>query len=54
VQTVLDLLGGCVVAGFAEHLEVSATATNGWRRLWEYDAEEIRAFVLSPIPQEEP
>jgi hypothetical protein len=47
-QTVSDLLGGCNVAGFSENLYVWAMATNGWRRLHEYDAHAVRAFVLAP------
>ncbi len=42
------LLGGCTVAGFSENVHVWAKATNGWRRLWEYDARAVRAFVLAP------
>jgi hypothetical protein len=42
------LLGGCPVAGYAESLYVAATAIDGWRRLDEYDRNDLRAFVLSP------
>jgi hypothetical protein len=52
-QTVEDLLGGCDVAGFSEDLDVWAMVTNGWRRLWEYDAHNIRAFVLAPVKEGE-
>lgn len=47
-HSVADLLGSCTVAGFAEHLHVWAMATTGWRRIHEYDAEAVRAFVLAP------
>lgn len=46
--TVGSLLGPCSIAGFAETLYVAATATDGWRRLNEYDHSAIRAFVLKP------
>jgi len=42
------LLGPCVEAAFAEVLNVDAKATNGWRRLDEYDADAVRAFALAP------
>lgn len=51
-QTTSDLLGDCTVAGFAEILNVWAKATNGWRRLQEYDSHDVRAFVLAPKPEE--
>ena len=38
---------GCMVAGFAESLNVYGTATDGWNRLG-YDASDLRAFVLAP------
>lgn len=47
-ETVKNLLGGCTVAGFAEHVYVWATANNGWWRQSQYDAEALIAFVLSP------
>lgn len=37
----------CTIAGFAEHLQVTATATDGWGRLTHYDASAVRAFVLT-------
>jgi hypothetical protein len=40
----------CEVAAFSEHVRVWAMATNGWRRLSEYDALDHGAFVLSPSP----
>ncbi|MDD5451265.1 MAG: hypothetical protein PHT49_05165 [Desulfovibrionales bacterium] len=42
------LLGPCAEAAFAEVLNVDAKATNGWRRLDEYDADAVRAFALAP------
>ena len=45
-----DLLGGCSVAGFSENLYVAAKATDGWRRLHEYDHSAVGAFVLAPTP----
>ena len=42
------LLGSCTEAAFAEILRVHAKATNGWRRLWEYDSHNERAFTLAP------
>jgi hypothetical protein len=42
------LLGPCAEAAFAEILNVDAKATNGWRRLDEYDADAVRAFALAP------
>ena len=47
-RDVKELLGICDIAGFAEHLEVWAKATSGWRRLWEYDAEKVSGFALAP------
>jgi hypothetical protein len=38
----------CTTAAFAEHLQVSASATDGWRSLTEYDSTATRAFALSP------
>ena len=43
-----DLLGTCDIAGFVEDLYVATKATSGWRRLYEYDAHEVRGFVLAP------
>ncbi|MDP1832261.1 MAG: hypothetical protein Q8K67_09395 [Geothrix sp.] len=40
--------GGCPVAGFSENLHVYATATDGWSRQYQYDADSVRAFVLAP------
>jgi hypothetical protein len=40
--------GGCTVAGFSENLRVYAMATNGWNRQSQYDAGDVRAFVLAP------
>ena len=42
-----DLLGTCKQAAFAEVLRVRAKATNGWRRLNEYDAGDEWAFALT-------
>jgi hypothetical protein len=47
-----DLLGSCVNAAFAEHLHVNAKATNGWSRLDQYDAADLRAFALAPEEEE--
>lgn len=38
----------CNMAAFSEHVRVWAMATNGWRRLSEYDAYDHGAFVLAP------
>jgi hypothetical protein len=46
-ETVSNLLGGCIVAGFSENLYVAAMAIDGWTRLSEYDASAVRAFVLA-------
>jgi hypothetical protein len=43
-----DLLGSCLNAAFAEHLYVTAKATNGWSRLNQYDDADLRAFALAP------
>jgi hypothetical protein len=43
-----DLLGTCSQAAFAEVLWVRAKATNGWRRLYEYDDWTEWAFALAP------
>lgn len=44
------LLGPCAEAAFAETLYVYAKATNGWSRLYQYDASAVRAFALAPMP----
>jgi hypothetical protein len=44
---VSQLLGTCPQAAFAENLYVYSLATNGTRRLWEYDASDTNAFALS-------
>jgi hypothetical protein len=44
---VSDLLGSCPQAAFAENLYVSSLATNGTRRLHEYDDSDTNAFALS-------
>ena len=44
-----DLLGTCKQAAFAEILRVDAKATNGWRRLHEYDAGDEWAFALTAM-----
>lgn len=41
------LLGGCTVAGFAEHLYVAAMATDGWSRQQHLDDSDLEAFVLN-------
>jgi len=46
-STVGDLLNTCQTAGFAEHLYVAHTATDGWSRQGQYDAQDLRAFVLA-------
>jgi len=47
--TASDLLGPiCAQAAFAEVLDVEAKATNGWRRIDEYDSSTVRAFALAP------
>ncbi|MDU8911607.1 hypothetical protein [Aestuariicoccus sp. MJ-SS9] len=38
----------CDMAAFSEAIHVWAMATNGWRRLSEYDAYDHGAFVLAP------
>jgi hypothetical protein len=48
VSSVITLLGGCTVAGFAESLYVTANATTGWGRCSQYDASAAIAFVLTP------
>ena len=44
---VSQLLGTCPQAAFAENLYVSSLATDGTRRLYEYDASDTNAFALS-------
>lgn len=44
-----DLVGPCTNAAFAARLVVDAKATNGARRLTEYDAGFTRAFALSAL-----
>ena len=48
-ETVNNLLDSCTTAGFAEHLHVWHMATDGWGRQSQYDASDIRAFVLAPL-----
>ncbi len=47
-ETVENLLDTCKTAGFAEHLHVWHTATDGWSQQSQLDASDIRAFVLAP------
>jgi len=42
-----NLLGSCNQASFAEHLRVYSIATNGTRRLHEYDASDLESFALT-------
>ena len=44
---VSQLIGTCPQAAFAENLYVSSLATNGTRRLYEYDDSDTNAFALS-------
>jgi hypothetical protein len=49
--TVAALLGPCANAAFAEHLDVLATATDGYTRLSGYDRSDNAAFALAkPCP----
>jgi hypothetical protein len=49
--TVSALLGPCANAAFAEHLDVAATATDGYSRLSIYDRSDNAAFALAvPCP----
>jgi hypothetical protein len=48
-ETVANLLDSCTTAGFAEHVYVWHLATDGWSRQSQYDASDIRAFVLAPL-----
>ena len=45
---VSDLVGSCLIAGFAETVSVWATATDGWSRQSQYDDHAIQAFALAP------
>lgn len=45
--SIVDLMGKCDVAGFAEYVYVAASATNGWGRQSQYDASAAIAFVLA-------
>jgi hypothetical protein len=45
---VANLLGQCTQAAFSENLNVYALATNGSRRLHEYDKPAVAAFALEP------
>jgi hypothetical protein len=47
-ESVVTLLGGCSIAGFAASVYVSATAIDGISRQSEYDAYVAEAFVLAP------
>ena len=47
-DSVINLMGSCTVAGFAELVYVWATANNGWSRQSQYDASAAIAFVLAP------
>lgn len=47
-DSITNLMGTCDVAGFGEWVYVAATATNGWGRQSQYDAEAAVAFVLAP------
>jgi hypothetical protein len=40
----------CTTAAFAEHLDVGATATDGWGSNLGYDSAATRAFALAPTP----
>ena len=45
------LLGSCSNAAFSEHLDVMATATNGYGTLTGYNATDNAAFALAtPCP----
>jgi len=46
--SVINLMGGCNIAAFAEYVYVYAMANNGWSRQSQYDAPAIIAFVLAP------
>ena len=47
--TVDQLKGTCPQAAFAEHLYVTCLATDGTRRLSEYDDSDLNAFALSNV-----
>jgi hypothetical protein len=52
VHSVGDLLGSCLIAGFAEMVSVWAMATDGWSRQSQYDDNVIQAFALAPEDDE--
>lgn len=43
-----EFLGACSAAAFAENVYVAALATNGYQRLYEYDASATAAFAMIP------
>lgn len=45
------LLGNCDQAAFSENLHVYALATNGSRRLQEYDDGDVAAFAIEPVSE---
>ncbi|MDJ0807108.1 MAG: hypothetical protein QNJ78_09780 [Gammaproteobacteria bacterium] len=47
--SIAALMDTCSEAAFAQNLRVRAKATNGWRRLREYDARDERGFGLAPL-----
>jgi hypothetical protein len=47
--TLLQLLGSCTQAAFAEHLYVTAYHTNGSVRIQQYDSSDIAAFAVEPV-----
>lgn len=46
-----NLLGNCDQAAFSENLHVYALATNGSRRLHEYDDGDVAAFAIEPAAE---
>lgn len=48
---VAGLLGNCDQAAFSENLHVYALATNGSRRLHEYDNGKVAAFAIEPASE---
>ncbi len=48
---VASLLGNCEQAAFSENLHVYALATNGYRRLYEYDRPWVAAFAIEPATE---
>jgi hypothetical protein len=46
-----NLLGNCDQAAFSENLHVYALATNGSRRLDEYDDGKVAAFAIEPASE---